>query len=602
MTARREYCKDHRMFRRIILIAALVIGAANTYASDFDPCEPVLRELGIEWEIHAGAFLGERFGLKYGRDFYVRVYAKPSSSSTGFRKLYGLYGKDAAGNWHSNLIPARIAERSAMRQLLKKYKKLRLSHNAAEYKLEGVDLLEPLEYAELLRDLFERRGKFHDDIKLRKNALAWAGLDERFAGLVPEELAEEWRRSWAAPGNKQKYRFLGFEVAPAAPFQNFHDAQDFLRFYWHEINLFTRESGQAEHALRESGGQVHWIANPQGLSPDRRLVFYEGVIGFWGDQNDSHEVNRRNIFGKRTAPDGSVALTAEEMEIPWDVSLAGFGNYSISILTRKTYRKAQPHADGIIVTDRSGLDPSVDPNFPPDFKRLSMGLRGAYGQTTVPEGSPVPISGLEARNDPTLERNVRSLPAKISGKPEVDMPALIAHATPGERGFIADKEGLRARAVELGVDPDIIDDASSVIARQPYSAGVDHVRGVYFLPLTDWLNHPLVQRNLNVLASAGRGQALKRYNDALERYKRRLSDIAKARKNPYYQYRPDVTDNWRQFNDGINRIYPREWYPEFVRPGESSSEPNLWFERLLIAESYRFIAESGIADLLAMPQ
>jgi hypothetical protein len=511
--------------RRVILLLGqfLLLFCSNARANSETYCLTLLRTLGAEWE-----FSPVRLELLRESQNNVRAFfsgpglAAQEIHDSRFRELFGFYGRTKAGTWTRDFVPNRIAQTDRFKKMTGAIPLKTATHN------EGVILVQPEaleaeEYGILIRGLMEARGKREGDLKLRKNAAAWSDKTSDLDKMIPDELAEEWRRDDYG-GNV----YMGFEFPMAEPVRDRKYLSDYIRNLWVRLGLFENGHPDLERALNRAQGHVHWVAEISSQPRQEREKLYRAIIDYWADRNDALRIRDMDAFQKQLDATGKAILGREDVVRASNVVEDTFRNhYSVTLLTRETFERVSATPDGISILERdSDLEPSVDPNIPPVFKRLPFGLRGKYGQATLPANRPIPIVGLEARN--------------------LQMRAFV------------------------------------------------------FLPLTDWLQHPLVQRSLSSLVGQEKEKALARYQSAMKRFVSRLNNLSQARHNPTYQYIPD----WDQFvperHAAHNFVDPTAIVPEFENPflGGYKQIADGYFKDILMVESMRFVSESGLGELM----
>lgn len=580
-------------------LLCLLIGATAHSATELYPvtdCPTLVRTLGSEWEISPGQF-SDKTGLNYGPHFLARLFG-PVGGNQGpystFKKLFSIYGKDQQGQWQRNLIPHEV-HRSPLYKHVQQVKGFAFERRGGEIYLKGADDLDAQQFWPILKFLMEARGQYSKSLKVRKIPSAWSQFQTRWDQMIPEELAEEWRSG--------DFSFL--EIPMAGGVTKGSELREFLKHVWQRIGLFHGESSELEAALDEVPGHVHWRADPQQLPLQHREAVYRAIVGFWGDANDSYEVlARAAAFQEKVDKEGRCVLSVSDLTDAFFASSPGFTNYSIGALTQESFLRVKPSAQGLFISGRQeDLDATVDPNVPPALKRLVIGLRG-IGQQTLPEEFPLTVMDLEWRNRPTLNENLNSLPLKVKGKPEVDLRKLLRHESDGVRGLVSDPDLLRQNARDLSVLGDLVGELESAFSEHDSHLQwlPDQVRAVFLIPLNQWLAHPLVQYNLSLLPEADRRKAVARYEKAVKRYVERMNEALLARRNPRHRYQPDTIDPLEPYSDGVNRLYSRSDYPNATQWGDYVMPPDLWFKAFVLGESYRFLVEANLPDLMRMPE
>jgi hypothetical protein len=550
------------------------------------------RTLGVEWE-----FSPARFDLDSANmDPMIKMSRMTNAynselAGSNFRRLFAFYGKNSRGEWVENLIPPKIVHSKKFHEL-KNTAGIQFDIRDGQTYLANYQNLNQEQFISVLRRLMEARGKTSDELSLRKIQRAWSDKANRFDQMISDQVSEEWR-----DGN----RFTGIEFSMNGAVRSGADIRGYIKNLWTRLGLFDANDSRLEQALDQAVGHVHWVPDIQSLPAPQRQKVYEAVIGYWGDVNDSNEIKRLNMFQSAARLDGSVSLGKDQVENLWWSLRESYGQYSITTLTSETYGRLAATPDGVLVHNRAtDLDLAVDSNLPPVFKRLQFGLRGIYGQSSVENGKAIPIIGIEARDMPTVAENLNALPAKVKGKPEVDLLELLEHSSKGVRGLECSPVSLKARAMWLGIDASIVDDLSRVIEKDSYKWPSNQVLARFLLPLNDWLAHPTVTRNLAKMTLVEKEAAISRYHHAIQKYRDRINQLAKARKNPTFRYQPDWTEPLKEFPDGINRVYSRNEFPEVAEIGELNSRPDMWFQMILSSEASRFITEANLEKLMTI--
>jgi len=582
------FSKKNTQLAAIITLLIVVGGDASA------ACKDVLlnRALGLEWEL--GDIRRERVITEADGTKPLRYILLERSK---IQDLYGFFGRAESENpnspWIRNFLPQRVAEHPEVINEL-----ARLGLRIEQGVLTGLQRLSGQDIHSLVKTLFEARGKFSRDLRLRKVPEAWLpkvgevltkeqhALDD----LIAMELAEEWMID--ASGNNV---FLTVEFPSERPFTNREELVAYLQHFVARLELLPPEKNTQINVLRWLAGHIHHTFDIAQVD-DRyvRETYYRSLVRMWGDLNDLDIVSYLNLMSIGSDYlSGELPLTRSQF-----VSLAEqlegmFQNRTFSILTREMYERLDITDRGVVVRERDkGLDPFFDVNFPVVYKRLSYGFRGNYGQATVPAGEPVPLVGIEARGHRAFGDAIASVP-EMAAK-------ILDHDQAGPRGLLSDSDLLRRKASELGIDSDFMVDAEHVLAQGTYRWTPEQVRAMVFLPLNDWLKHPLAKKNLQAMGSYTRVRAEANFEVALSRYVVRMNELANARKRLEYIYRPwknYVRERLGDFNI-VNRSHQ---YMDLERANSGYSYAEYaddWFRKVLILESARFVSEAQLAAML----
>lgn len=576
------------------LALLLLVGSNSSATTPAINCGRLLsnldRTLGVEWEydpVNVEVEEGLHPILK-GMD-RARAYDS-SLARSQFRNLFSFYGRDTSKEMVKNLIPDEIVRSPRFVDLLK-------SNGQLFEKKEGYTFLkdwigfESKAFITVMRTLYEARGEYSSILQIQKIPEAWITFQTDLDKQIPNVVAEEWRNGG---------HFAGLEFPMQGHVFKKDQLKAYLRNLWVRLGLFPGNESGLTNAIEIAVGHVHWVPKVDQAPLNQRELIYQSIIGYWGDVNDTAVVNDLDAYQARVEPTGLVKISKALAESLYEGFFSSFYQYSIVVLIRATFERIQATPYGILIKDREkDLNTEIDLNVPPEFKRLYFGLRGFYSGKQVPAGAPVPIVGIEARNMPTMNDNVEALPKKVPGTSKVDSAILSKHGSTTPRGLIASIPELQSMANRIGLSGAVVTDLATSVNNFKYPKA--QAIALFFVPLNDWLSHPLVQRTLFQMTEIQRQQVIARYHVALANYVIRVNELSKARQNPRYRYQPDWEDRLEEFPDGINRVYSRLDFPEIGMPGDWNSNPDMWFQIILANEAARFIAESGLGSLLKMP-
>jgi len=328
------------------------------------------------------------------------------------------------------------------------------------------------------------------------------------------------------------------------------------------------------------------------------LRLYRAVKGYLGEINDRaavYELARYVLHG------GSAVFSDYPSFL---VSILGLAEqYIFSILTRETFDRLIATPEGFLVKDRNvDLKPRVEPNFPFVFKCLPLALRSLGLKRYENPSTPLPLFRLEARTvGNTIRENFAALPPTVPGTSYLDTAALLqydheysaAHskgATVG-CGLMSGKALILRRLNQLGLSEDVYAFVERAIERkdgvyefmnrdpQIFQMKSNELIALMLLPVNDWLNHPRVVRHLDSLSEERREAAVLKFNEALDRYKRRMSMVVNAVRNAQVGSLPHDIRTKMKLD------------PEALREGDY----NMFF---VAGETGRFVLDSGLLDLM----
>ena len=578
------------------------------------------RSLGVEWEVKR---IGETDEPSPKDRMIVRGFSpgleefNVSSeilANSNFPTLFSFYGKGASGSFREHFIPDAIAQHSDWK-LVRDDRAIELEKVDGGVVVKNFTSLREHSLARLLDRTLSVRGRNRQNLVLKKSTAGWGGPSE-LDRQIPDLVAEEWR------GDNT---FVGFEFPMQGGVKSWGQIADWYKNLWWRLGLISdKNSVLIDSYVSSERDHIHWRTDPMQLPADQRSKTYSGLVGFWGDRNDAAFVGGFNVFHDKVSADGIVSLTRHDVRLVGVIDEMSY-NYSLCPLTRSLYGRVTVGPDGIQIADRlKDLDPEVDHLVPPAFKRLLMGLRGGVDVTLAKGDQPIKVVELEARSTGDSTRgNLESLPSLIPGTNFVDVHELQSHASSTPRGLLDAIQELETRAKELGIPSTLVSEANREIDKrnqrrnEEYSRYIwrnNQILATYFIPLNDWLSHPIVQKNLAAAQQKGqREAAIQRYQRALERYKERMSCLDQARRDKTAEYVPDWLFGPPKFADGSNRFFPQGRMngkdpsiydlPRSERELSQYSDIFLYPTDPLILsaleiEMFRFVSESGLADLL----
>ncbi len=584
-------------------IAAVALPAAD--------CGRLYRTLGYEFEEGALEYVWSATqGLENTGMFRLAARGLNAHliANSKFRSLYGVFGKNKEGKFVQGLIPSEVLSSPRLRDLMKKHASWFQKKDGDVFLTHWADLTAD-ELTHLTETILGCRGKNSSAVKLMKIPSAWRENPEPLDDKIPETLSEEWRE------RNGEYQFVGFEFPMVGGVDKKKDLEDYAVHLISRMGYFP-ELSDRNIILSGSVGHVHWVTNPsalKGTSEEKKREIYQAIHGYWGDTNDHLTVNdavlRKQKVGLETALN---AFSSRHVRATSD---------SIGLLTRSIYDLVRPTANGMVVTDANAPRGTKEMNFPVSVKSLPLGMRGIYGQAKIAPGAPIPIVGLEARNELTIDSSLKRLPAVWGDGNEVDLNRLLAHKQAGGRGLEDNPAALNHAAQRVGLEGKIFDEFERAYreeekyALQTKSATnyVDRMRALTFLPINFWLEHPKVIRSLSLKTPADRKAWVENYQKRQSDYVRRLNLLLKARTDSTFDFSPEWDIPLEKAKDGINRFFPRPNYPQdssdLITPDRPHSRiegvflsvipPDRLFLAALSVEAGRFVRDTGLDEVLA---
>lgn len=371
-----------------------------------------------------------------------------------------------------------------------------------QYRITNFEQLSGQNLIKTLRFLFDIVGVNSESLVLEKKSGTWDDKTSPSDLLIPKRVVIETRNGKSA----------GLEFPMDGAVHTEAEIKMYIKNLWFRLGLIDRsEKELLEQAANETLIHLHWVPNYQSLSKPLRKEYYESQRNLFGDLNDKAMIDQYTNLANSASPSLSQAFDT------FSVSLQ---QNPIMNLTRSTFRRVKITEDGMYEHNRRFRNGDMDPNFSNELKLLRYGLRGKYGQPTFGLNQPVPIVGIEFRNDGPLSQTtlqVRRAEAKFY-KDSVD----------GPRGIEDDPARLEQRANDLGIDPRIL--TAIIRANETGDPRIKEsswkqstVNATLLMPLTPWENHPLYIQGLETLKPEQRARAQKRFTDSRARYQKNIN-------------------------------------------------------------------------------
>jgi hypothetical protein len=534
--------------------------------------------LGVEWELVEVIEMSHHAGLRARESNIWTAIDKAwklDIDRSNFRNLFAIYTLDEHGHWIKDLLPHYIVGTAEFKRLLKIHPEILISQSNGKWFLRNYQDLRGATFTDLLATVLNLRGE-QRGLKLRKIPEAWTDKTGPYDLLIASEVAEEWTFDG---------RFGSFEFPMHGSVSSLREVEGFIHNLWVRLGLFERDSPQLGIEFKKTFGHVHWVPKIQNAPKDLRARLYDGMVGFWGDINVHADLNYFDRMHGRDSSVTDVRLNQFKARSLANNMIESFKNQTMLVLTMEDYQRLHTDEYGLHVAQRDeDLDITVDPNIPPVFKRLQFALRGKYGQPTFSDGHGIPLVGIEARNQ-TIVENAASLPSSVARLLEFNGDA--------PRGLVSDEAHIQLLLKELNIPSDLAGDFIETLfsfdGTMHPSWPKRQVRGVAFLPLSDWLNNPRVQKNISALSEADRHNAVQRFAQAKTNWVRRIKALAHARRNHATHYQPEWSQALREFKDGKNLVYSRSDIHD--------KRADELFVVVLLSEVARFIREANLATL-----
>lgn len=548
------------------------------------------RTLGVEVEM--GAFLELLRRRPVDREVALRELLNASRVSA----LYGFYGRNRRGEWVQDLIPRPLAQTENFQHLFAQHPSW-FAYREGDWYIR--DWAKRRDIAAVLYAVLNARGVGETNLLLRRIEDHWQDGAHPMDRLLPLELAEEWENVNGV------WQFQMLEFPMNGSVRTLSDARQFLQHLGHRLGLIPGDRIRPNESPVLSGlpVHIHWVpmisSLPNITASEReiRRQLFDSTIAYWGDANDHRIVSALSAISLGEPPVSEMTFDSAFVRLVRDHLRGAFSNISIQPMFRSEYLAVRATPDGIIVRNRqSGLRPEADINFPPYMKFSPVGMRGIYDGIHHRGRAPVPIIGLEFRLETTLDNSTAVMPPVHSQTSEVDMTRLLEHATGAARGLETDPAALRQRAQVLGIDPRVVFQTQQAVRRafpnEPW--GEESQMSYVLLPFNAWLNHPLVQSNLNKMDSQRRGRSVERFRQARDRYVERVNLLAAAFRDPSIAYPLPWTDA-QQVTGGVRNPFHSHASPQVSALGFSS--PQELYLPCMAAEAMRFVTETNLVNL-----
>lgn len=237
----------------------------------------------------------------------------------------------------------------------------------------------------------------------------------------------------------------------AGPVHSQKEIRDYIQNLWIRLGLFdVNEISLVEEAASNTNIHLHWVPDIQSMERSLRKDFYRKERNLFGDLNDEAVLKVYTEFAQDVSLINQKSLEAEnQMLSAFYRFLHSFRQNPIMNLMRSSFRPLEVTEDGVYEKNRVKTDYDMDPNFSNELKFLRYGLRGKYGQDSLPMNTPVPKVGIEFRNDGTFVKTMKHAD-QVEGR-------LHQEVRDGERGIENDVERLRDLIHLYGIDSQFID-------------------------------------------------------------------------------------------------------------------------------------------------
>lgn len=516
-----------------------------------------------------------------------------------FRKLFSFFANQN-GVWIENRIPGNIlsdADLAEIRRIFPSVILLR-EDSTGLIRLENWETFDGQHLMRFLKFVLERRGPRSSVLKLRKRPAAWRFKNNFYDRLIPDQLAEEWRRD---PEHPKGFAFVNIEFPMQGGVESLGEVRNYLR------NLFSRLHPRAlRKTLKSAANDVdihlHMVPKIAELPEGQRGKAYQGLLGLFGDLNDSRVIGtpQTRPFRWWDVPYDVDVIdprdhVSKDLNSGW-IQLRGvLSDTSFGVLTRSRYATLVASDQGIFSTDIDS--PSLPGSSLPLWtKLLSDGLRDAkYGAAETERGKPISVVGLEVRTK-DLKGAISDLPVSNNG---LELEALLARADGESRGLQDSPDALQTFGESFGLEKGVIMELEPLLRGlvEIYNNprfGPDELRAWFFLPLTDWKNHPVIQRHLRSLPLKDRGLALQALRRATLIYCQHLNWFVGAMKDPELRETPPgwSAEGWITLSRAGNPLYVPEG------PDQTGKSMNELLVSMLVGERNRFISSSQLGRLI----
>ncbi len=603
-----------------VLYTCQPVWAKNRCASLFVSKIPATIGVEVEWQpIRANIERKNVDPLVEGMSFpFSREESDFNRMELG--KMFGLYGRDEkTGKFKENLLPKKVTASVEFKRLLnpepvpfpefanqhprewipdehrqyreysRKLSEARLPFSVqfdGEYyyitnfgSLKGPDLIRTLQL------LFDIAGAESADLILAKRPEAWVSKNSASDVLIPSRVVIEERNG----------RSAGLEFPMAGAVRTEQEVRDYIKNLWIRLGLFEeQETELIEEATSNTNIHMHWVPQIQSMPKEKRKLLYRAQKDLFGDLNDEAMLSDYTELALQLETSKLSSDTSETKLLTAFYQLvASFMQMPIQNLTRSAFRRIEVTSEGIYEKDRLRTENDMDPNFSDELKLLRYGLRGKYGQESLPTNQPVPKVGIEFRNDGTFVKTMRH----VSESEE----RFVDSVPTGTRGIEDDPAQLRILAQHYGIDTRLIG-----LAYESLHSGNSHIKqsqwrpstiiATLLLPLTAWESHPLYQRGLKQLSREQSSKMEKSFATARARYKQNINRLVSLAYGD-----ASSNDNFPDWlRNGIKQpLFSSEGSKYLGQlDGVKVNQQGELFQIILFGEAMRFLRDSGVASVM----
>jgi len=603
-----DLCKG--LGRKLLLF--FLFGATTAWSTEKD-CGKALRSLGAEWEVQGHTFeqtehyMNSASSLVRGFRPDAEYFLMSSTilAASEFPRLFTVWGRGSNGVMIENFIPESVVANNEFQTMLQKTPKLKSRKVEGGLIVENYSELAPADFSRFIEATLGARGKNASQLYLAKSSSAWT-VQNSWDAKIDERVHEEWR-------GVDPPQFVGLEFVMKGGVKSAHDLKEWYRNLWLRLGTEGNLAGINE-PLRGDRNHIHWRMHlAEEMPSEQKVAHYRALKNYWAEANDVGTIRAVASPWKLNAlsSDGELKLIPEDLYSVNPMSIT-FRNISIRPLTASLYRQVGTTEHGIFVKDgQSRVDPRVDPSFPPEFKRLYMGLRSPKEVAGRADGV-VKNPELEARmmGDNTHE-NLLSLPRVIAKSDVVDSAALLKFSPDGSRGLEDDPLRLSRLAREAGLNDSVFQAIEKEVDEthrelQPYCWDKNQILATMLLPLNRWLEHPAALKRFKHMTALELDSFTKRYKQARIRYANRINALYRASQDPTIPLAPDWLGEPTLLNDGKNRFARRgprgegagihPFYQQEVTYSNDLFELGVWIEM------HRFVKEAGLEEIVYLEQ
>lgn len=390
-----------------------------------------------------------------------------------------------------------------------------LERHGQQYKIKDFDRLSGADLINTLRFLFDITGVNSESLVLEKKPEAWSDKTDPSDKLIPNRVVIETRSG----------RSAGLEFPMSGAVHTEKEAKDYIKNLWVRLGIFERgETDLLEQAGNETIIHLHWVPNLISIPKQLRNIFYQNQKNLFGDLNDSAMLAQYTQLARDIKTNSDGRFDSNTAHMAFQIFTHFFQQNPIMNLTRSAFRRVVSTQEGIYEHNRNYRDGDMDPNFSNELKLLRYGLRGKYNQPTLGMNKPVPIVGIEFRNDGAFTNTIQKV-QRAEKKFQEDIPD-------GPRGIEDDPALLVQQAQSLGIDPRIvravmasIKDGDAQLSSSPWMHRT--LAATLLIPMTPWEAHPLYLQNLKLMSSSEKRSAEKSFSAARDLYQKNINEHVK---------------------------------------------------------------------------